>query len=249
MRPDSSSGSADRFVSLRWRSIVVQVGLASWIVISAILAGLIFIEIGIVDAAIEGRPFDLDALLTNSDRAAVLAGASLVVLIATIVAWWVWQYRGQANLFAAGRRGLDHRTWGAVGWWLVPIANLWMPFKTVRELWKASEPIESPSEWMGVPTWRVLGWWWALWIATTLFGFGFETNETEDLSVIRTDNYFVLVGLAISVFAACLAIGVVRQITERQRALSVVLTTRPLPSRVDDVERSQEAVPSRPDVG
>jgi Domain of unknown function (DUF4328) len=228
MKPDSSSGWGDDFVSLRWRSNLVQILLVASILTDVVAACLVFVEVALVGDAIAGRRVDLEALQTNSDRATALGAVSVIALVVTAVAWWVWQYRGQANLYAAARRGLLHRPWGAVGWWLVPIANLWMPFQTVRELWKASEPIEDPGAWPGVATWAVLGWWWALWIVGNVLqsATGFAT-ETTDLETIRTADLIALAGLAGSVFATCLAIGVVRQISARQQALAAVPHNRP----------------------
>jgi Domain of unknown function (DUF4328) len=227
MRPDSSSGSDGRFVPLGWRSVLVQVGLIATIVLDAAAASLVFVDLGLVADAIAARPIDMQELQDTIDRATAVGAISIGALALTAVAWWVWQYRGQANLSVLDRRGLDHGKWGAVGWWLMPIGNLWKPFQTMRELWKASEPLESPSEWMRVSTWPVLGWWWALWIVGNLLQWasGFGSNTT-DLETIRTADFLVLTGLASSVFAACLAIGVVRQITQRQSALSALLSAR-----------------------
>jgi hypothetical protein len=225
------------------------------VVIDLVAAGLLFVEVALVGDAIAGRPVDIDALQTNSDRANVLGTAWIIVLAVTAVAWWAWQYRGQANLHVAGRSGLDHKPWGAVGWWLVPIANLWMPFKTMRELWKASEPIEDPGAWARVVTWPVLGWWWALWIMGNLLQSASSfASESEDLNAIRASDITALAGLTCSVFAACLAIDVIRQITRRQSMLASVQR----PSLADGsgevphrpaMSVGRQVPPPRPDLG
>jgi hypothetical protein len=253
MKPASSSVWGAEFVPSRGRAIVVQVMLVLSVVVDLVAAGLIFVEVTLVGDVIAGRPVEIDTLQTNSDRVGAVGTASIFVLLVTAVAWWVWQYRGQANLLAAGRRGLDHKPWGAVGWWIVPIANLWMPFKTMRELWKASEPTEDPSAWAGVLTWPVLGWWWALWILGNLLqsASGFA-SESEDLDAIRASDITALAGLACSVFAACLAIDVIRQITRRQSMLASVSRQNLAAGSVEVPERPTEIgrhVPPRPDLG
>ena len=223
MRPGSSSVSNDELPRLGWRSSVVQILLAASILVDLATAGLILVEVALLGDVIAGSATDIEALQVNNDRIITFGTVGIVGLVVTAIAWWVWQYRGQANLVSAGRQGLEHGPWGAVGWWLVPVANLWMPFKTMRELWKASEPIEDPAAWTRLETWPVLGWWWALWIIGNILqsASGFA-NSSEDLGAIRAADVTALAGLSCSVFAACLAIGVVRRITERQAALAGV---------------------------
>lgn len=250
MRPDSSNGSGDRPVPLRWRSILVQIGLVATIVTNVLIAGVVFVELGILGDLIAARPVDIEMVETNTERGVALGSVWLVVLAVTGIAWWVWQYRAQANLRVMGRGSLEHRPWAAVGWWVVPIASLWMPFKVVRELWRASEPVHDPVAWTRVSAWAGLGWWWALWIAGNLLqAASVFPADSAVLETVRLADLMAVAGLAMSVFAACLAIGVVRQITDRQRALAMVVAQPSLPSGFAPVERTQAAMPPRPDLG
>ena len=124
MRPGSSSVSNDELPILGWRSSVVQILLAASILVDLSTAGLIVVEVALLGDVIAGSSTDIEALQVNNDRIITLGTVGIVWLVVTAIAWWVWQYRGQANLVLAGRRGLDHGPWGAVGWWLVPVANL-----------------------------------------------------------------------------------------------------------------------------
>src|SRR5205809_7873998 len=63
----------------------------------------------------------------------------LVAFLATVVVRSIWQHRAQANARALTHDGTEFTPGWAVGWWFIPIANLFKPFQTVRELWKASE--------------------------------------------------------------------------------------------------------------
>ena len=121
------------------------------------------------------------------------AGCRRPRLALTAISWVLWQYRAHANLRGLGRGHLDHRPW-AIGWWFVPIANLWMPFKVVREVWKASEPAEDPVAWIGVRTWSVLGWWWAMWIREPPVAGGVRVRSRVDRSRHDQDGGPVAVG-------------------------------------------------------
>src|SRR3546814_14063468 len=49
----------------------------------------------------------------------------------------------------------------SVGWFFVPIANLWMPFQAMRQLSKASA---KPGDWEAADTSALLAWWWLFWL-------------------------------------------------------------------------------------
>ena len=249
MRPDSSSGSADKPVSLGWRSIVVQIGLVATIVTNVLIAGVVFVEIGILGDLIAARPIDFEMVQTNLDRGSTLGSVWIVVLAVAAITWWVWQFRAQKNLHVMGRAYLDHGPWGAVGWWVVPIASLWMPFKVVRELWKGSEPNEDPVAWVRATAWAGLVWWWGLWILGNALQVvsGFAT-ESDDLETVRIFDFVAALGLAFEVFAACLAIGIVRQIGRRQVALASILQASAAAASPSG-SPPLGAVPLRPDLG
>jgi hypothetical protein len=78
----------------------------------------------------------------------------------TIVVWLIWQHQATANLWARGLPGLRTTPGWAVGWWLIPFANLAMPFVAMRELDRRSGP-DGPAS-------PLLGWWWAAWLAASL---------------------------------------------------------------------------------
>jgi hypothetical protein len=46
----------------------------------------------------------------------------------------IWVHRMQANTFALGVLGLRYTPAWAVGWYFVPIVNLWMPYRVMREI-------------------------------------------------------------------------------------------------------------------
>jgi hypothetical protein len=83
-----------------------------------------------------------------------------LLFLASVVVWRMWQFRGQRNLTLAGRPSLRFTPGWAVGWWFIPIANLWKPFQAVRELGSRSDPDERSYVVRG---WWVVGLWWATW--------------------------------------------------------------------------------------
>lgn len=114
----------------------------------------------------------------------------------------------------------------AVGSWFIPFANLVMPFRAIRELWKSSHG--GPS-WQHRSTWHVIGWWWAFWIAGNVhvwfgpneFGLGLGVGSSgvpSSLSgVINRDTWEIL-SFMLRVVSAVLAIAIVRSIVKLQGA-------------------------------
>ena len=62
---------------------------------------------------------------------------------------------------ALGSPGLRFTPGWAVGWYFVPIANLWKPYQAMKEIWRASK---NPGNWQAETTSGFLGWWWFWWI-------------------------------------------------------------------------------------
>ena len=73
----------------------------------------------------------------------------------------VWLYRASANAHALAG-GLTISPAWAVGWYFVPVANLWKPYQAVAEIWRASTISEA---WQTVTVPRMLLVWWIVWLA------------------------------------------------------------------------------------
>lgn len=76
---------------------------------------------------------------------------------AVVVSRWI--YRANSNARALGAREMAFTPGGAVGWYFVPIANLWKPYQAMREIWKASA---GPLGWQRRPVSALLPCWWLL---------------------------------------------------------------------------------------
>jgi hypothetical protein len=95
---------------------------------------------------------------SNDTRQMAIAVATRVAEIAALIALLFWVYATHANLPALGNSHLEFSSGWAVGWFFVPLANLYKPHQVVSEIWRGSDPAvwraESPS---GT---RLVGWWW-----------------------------------------------------------------------------------------
>src|SRR3954469_12141115 len=178
------------------------------------------------------RTFQAGGLVTQVqlDRADAwvsgTAGLSGLAFLATVVVWCIWQHHAQANAAVLSGGPLRFTPGWAVGWWFIPIANLWKPFQAVRELWKASHG----GGWQTIATWSLLGWWWATWLigslnvqlgSNTRFGilFGSSVNiDQVSIGEAIAEDRWRVVWLAFRLVAAALAIVIVRSVERLQPA-------------------------------
>ncbi len=164
------------------------------------------------------------------------------VFIFTIICFLLWQYRAYKNLPALKVRKLEQTPGWAVGFWFIPVLNLFRPFQIMRELWNESDPDFDPelgflSSSLGTP--ELISWWWAFWLIS-------RVAERISITVGNAKNSFnngsfalaLIFAAVLSAAAAFLTIQVVRGITARQRLRSErlghgTLFLPPLPPRFD----------------
>ncbi|GEM_PF-1424388 len=149
------------------------------------------------------------ALLTSEiqDLAAVVYACALLVCL-LLVSMWI--HRAHANLQLSGLPDLEFTPGWAIGWYLVPIANLYKPFQAMRELFRSSLPHAESA--------GLLVTWWSFWIAGTVIGAlsvllimapVISFNSFEDLAIVASS--------ATDIGAAWCLIGLIDQITKGQK--------------------------------
>ena len=176
-------------------------------------------EIGALERSTTGsaRPGEMASIVARQES---FAGGFFLILVATTVIWMIWQFRGQRNLLRARRAGVRFTPGWAVGWWFIPIVNLWKPFQSVRELWMRSDPSDRASR-----GWWVIGVWWAAFlVANFLFSTDAEAPTAEAVIATRKAT---IVGAAVGIAATLLAISIVRATAQRQEAIEPWVPSRP----------------------
>lgn len=99
----------------------------------------------------------------------VLAAIDAAQVVTFLVCGFVclkWVYRASLNAHALAE-GLRTSPGWSIGWFFVPIANLWKPFQGLREAWQVSA---DPKAWQAQPTPELFRWWWGLWLVSGILG-------------------------------------------------------------------------------
>lgn len=97
---------------------------------------------------------------------AALLGESLVLLV-TYILFGMWIYRAAANVDAAAVPGFIHTPAWAVGWYFIPVANLFKPFGAMRQIWNASHGHSGALDRGNI----LLTAWWAIWVVSGFVGY------------------------------------------------------------------------------
>lgn len=64
----------------------------------------------------------------------------------SIVSTCFWIHRANSNLHLAGLQSIDHKPGMAVGWFFIPMVNLFMSYKVMAEIDRGSQSISQPEE-------------------------------------------------------------------------------------------------------
>jgi hypothetical protein len=165
----------------------------------------------------------------SDDRVNAIGLISGLVGITTIVLWLMWQFRAHANLKALGAANLKYRPGWVVGWWFIPFADFVMPYRCMKELFKASDPDAGSIDWQGKRTTALLSLWWFGMLGRVILGSIAVSTVADKLHRVAHDyvtrDLFILAAGALDIATAMLAIMLVRQIDARQQAKFQKLST------------------------
>ena len=130
--------------------------------------------------------------LSTTDWVLIGTGVlTVVVSIVLVVFWMMWVHRTYRNLQPLGALGLAYSPGWAVGYYFIPILNLFRPYQVMAETWRASDPRHGGGEdWrrMAVPS--LIGWWWAAHIISMVL------TRVSFRIEMRSEDPGVLLGVA-----------------------------------------------------
>jgi hypothetical protein len=129
-----------------------------------------------------GGPFTEAEGQANDLREASIGGLQSLVTVVTIIVFARWILLAHRNLPALGAQDLDVRPGWAIGWFFIPIANLWKPYQAMRTLWQASRDAR---KWQIEDNSWLLPLWWALWLISSFLGHFLMRSLFGDDSIQR----------------------------------------------------------------
>lgn len=233
---NADTGSAYR--SGHQLTLVVMALLIANIAASVLAIAVDWIQFELV-SRIAGGEYYTDAELTRSDNLMILTSQfQLGIYILTGILFLVWLYRASRNLRAFDIEGLKFRPGWTVGWWFIPIFNIFRPYQAIAEVWRASSPPvgeESTAfSWRLAKEPRLLSFWWSFWLLSTFIGSiaGQIMYRAETPAEVMDATSLMAFTDAFDIVPAVLLVLVVRSIDRRQtgtgRRLGLENTPPPL---------------------
>ncbi|HEX6187335.1 MAG TPA: DUF4328 domain-containing protein [Pyrinomonadaceae bacterium] len=241
-QPPSAPHQYKPFVSAHNRARLVTILLIVGAVIS-----LLTIPSHVLDLSVQ--PFGEDQEISDNPAGflalaltGVLGLITIAVYIATVVVFLMWLYRVSNNVAAFGQPRQTSAGW-AVGSFFVPIANLFIPYQAIKEIWQKSDPTPTDafSYVMSAPGFFPA--WWGFWLASNITS-NIYFRMTMAEAPVEGSAMIGIFSEVLSIAAAAFAIQVVKEIDRRQeeraRNLQQVFPAPPPPP----VFEHRESVPA-----
>lgn len=200
---------------------LIKIGVISQLVLSILLIGVSFIlyTSGINDAVkVDEGSFAVAGwgiLLVFSSL------GSMALYWATVILVFIWLYTSYKNTIAFDQYAVETTPGWTIAHWFIPIGNLFLPYRTIKEIYLGSGPESSAGLFTGtdiVPR-RYLAWWW-LWLIS---GFATRVTETVAKSAAAEDQELTIYLLAVSggLWVGCgvLFFTIIDELSRRQERL------------------------------
>lgn len=150
-----------------------------------------------------------DPLIGEFDLFDIIIFLDFVVFFCSAVGVCLWVYRAHSNLRLVRTPGAETAPGWAVAWYFIPIANVFMPYQAMKELWQGSvSRLIQRSETAPGIIWL----WWLTWLGGNLASYG---DSYSSLSVI---GYLSLTLSAGTLFV------IIDRITKAQPTMSIAST-------------------------
>ncbi|QKW20454.1 DUF4328 domain-containing protein [Kitasatospora sp. NA04385] len=146
--------------------------------------------------------------------------AGLLLSAATAVVFVLWLYRVRVNAEVIHPHGRQYARGWAVGGWVVPLVNLWFPWRITNDVWRASGPPGEHGAPRPAPAGLVHAWWATLVLGKLLALLGTRSMDSgaarHDVDSYRQAVSLLIASELLVAAAAVLAVLVVRRLTAMQ---------------------------------
>lgn len=160
--------------------------------------------------------FTREAGRANDVREQVIGLFQLALFVFTTVIFGRWIVRAHRNVRAQGAQDLRITPGWALGYFFVPIVNLWRPYQAMCDLWKASH---NPATWAVMETGPILGAWWILWIGSGILGrISIKmTAHADGIAALESATWVELAGQLVHIVLCFVTLVMVLQIANAQK--------------------------------
>ncbi len=170
----------------------------------------------LLDRMLRGAFVSNAEVAANDTRQAFVALAQTGLFLATAIVFCMWLHRAYRNLPTIGVAEVRFTPAWVVGYFFIPIVNLFRPYQAVKEIYIKSDCAYEPAVAESAP---IVGSWWAAWLFYNWFSWRalrISLTAGDNIGDLAAGTVLYVVSDAINILAAILAIAVVRGINWRQ---------------------------------
>lgn len=148
-------------------------------------------------------------------RQGIVGIIQFIIFVVSGVLILKWIYRANFNARQLGASGMTFTPGWSIGWYFIPIANLWKPYQAMKEIWKASI---NPQDWTNQPRSSLLPWWWFFWIVSNMFAnASFRlTLRAEEIGELLAANVVTQLSDVTGIPLSLIVIAIVNKVHEMQ---------------------------------
>lgn len=158
-------GGSEYFYTKDPRKLTAFLKTMLWISLGVSVLSL-FSELMQMNLLVSG-PFSSAEAESNDIRQQVAGLLYLSAFIVTGIVFLKWTHRANLNCHGFGALGMEFTPGWSIGYYFIPIMNLYRPYLAMKEIGKVSS---NPIDWENESGGHVLGWWWALWLLSGVIG-------------------------------------------------------------------------------
>lgn len=195
---------------------VAVIGL--WVYLAGTVANIIGVglEWQFVTSAMSGPPAGPlpAATLDMVTTATRMGNLALYMISGFIVLKWIYRTNANAHRMSNGL-GMTVSPGWAIGWFFIPIANLWKPFQGVEQTWRVSHSPGAPGS---VDTPLLLRWWWGLWLLSSIIAniAGRTAGDGSDLNLLAASDVGEMIADGLTIPLILILMKIIRAITAAQ---------------------------------
>lgn len=141
----------------------------------------------------------------------------LLSFLPTIVVFCVCINRLSHNVRALGARNMRFTPGWAVGYFFIPILNLFRPYQAVKEIELASSPDAGPEDWHRRNGSGLVGLWWTFWITSSVFDqIASQMASSSDPGILHDSSWPSAIGSLLTIAAGYFVIRAILRIHRQQ---------------------------------
>lgn len=213
-RPDSTAPPA---VGPGYESSAGRARVARWLFAATIAANACSLVALVAQLALLNRGpgrIGLEAWKTSEHRVAVIALVELVLYLPTAIIFLYWLHRSYRNLRELHAGELRFTPGWAVGYWFVPVLNLWRPKQVLDDLWRGTREPRADSASKST----LIALWWGCWIGGLIVSRVAGVGDVGTLTDLKRENVLLLVAHLLELVSALCLFRLIGDATRRQEA-------------------------------